>query len=222
MPFDLLELLGLLVLGGIVAMDGTSFGQFMISRPLVAASFAGLIVGDAALGVTIGIVLEAFHLSVLPVGAAKYPEGGPAAVSAAAVYVTTDPGAVSLIIITIGALLLEYIGGETVHLMRLANGRLHGSGAIEADAVLLERRHRLSLLIDFARGVALVGGGIAFLMLLTGTLTPIWGIDEGVARVFVTMSVVAMIASSLRFLGSRIWLAAAGAAIGMVALYLIS
>ena len=63
--------------GGLVAVDGTSCGQFMISRPFAAATVAGLLAGDALMGATAGVVLEAFHLAVLPVGAARYPEGGP-------------------------------------------------------------------------------------------------------------------------------------------------
>ena len=41
-----MDLVWLSLLGGWVATDSTSFAQFMVSRPLVAASLAGWIVGD--------------------------------------------------------------------------------------------------------------------------------------------------------------------------------
>ncbi|MEX0912584.1 MAG: hypothetical protein WD031_04060, partial [Gemmatimonadota bacterium] len=53
----------LILLGGLVAVDGTSVGQFMISRPFVAAAHAGWAVGDPIHGMVIGLVLEAFHLT---------------------------------------------------------------------------------------------------------------------------------------------------------------
>src|SRR5690606_39516372 len=89
------DALWLLLLGGWMAVDGTSVGQFMVSRPLVAASLAGWIVGDPAAGLTVGVILELFHLAVLPVGAARYPEGGPAAVVAGSLYgaASAVPGA---------------------------------------------------------------------------------------------------------------------------------
>src|SRR5690606_15616708 len=85
----------LLLLGGWMAVDGTSVGQIMVSRPLVAATLAGWVVGDPLAGLTAGVLLELFHLAVLPVGAARYPEGGPASVLAGSLYALSEsvPGA---------------------------------------------------------------------------------------------------------------------------------
>ena len=65
------EVLVLALLGGVLALDGTSLGQFMVSRPLVACVLAGLVAGDPAAGAMAGLVLEALHIAVLPVGAAR-------------------------------------------------------------------------------------------------------------------------------------------------------
>ena len=56
----------------------------MISRPLVAGAVAGWLAGDVEAGLRIGVLLELFALDVLPIGAVRYPDYGPATVVAAA------------------------------------------------------------------------------------------------------------------------------------------
>lgn len=72
------------VWGVITGIDLVSVLQVMVARPLVAGSVAGALVGDAASGVLVGMVLELYALEVLPVGGARYPDYGPAAVAATA------------------------------------------------------------------------------------------------------------------------------------------
>jgi hypothetical protein len=55
--------------------------QAMLGRPLVAATVAGLLLGSVETGLLI-VLLECFALDVLPVGASRYPDYGPAAVIA--------------------------------------------------------------------------------------------------------------------------------------------
>ena len=50
------------VLGGLLALDATSVGQFMISRPLVVGVLAGVVVDQPLLGATIGAILELYLL----------------------------------------------------------------------------------------------------------------------------------------------------------------
>jgi len=66
--------------GTLVALDLVSVPQAMLSRPLVAGTVAGWIVGDVEAGLRVGIVLELFALDVLPIGAVRYPDYGPATV----------------------------------------------------------------------------------------------------------------------------------------------
>ena len=70
---DNVVLLGLW--GVLVGVDMVSVAQSMLSRPLVAGTVAGLIVGDPAGGMMMGVLLEFFALEVLPVGASRYPDG---------------------------------------------------------------------------------------------------------------------------------------------------
>lgn len=215
------ELLTLVLFGGIVAIDGTSFGQFMISRPLVAATLAGAIVGNPIHGALIGGILEAFHLSVLPVGAAKYPEGGPAAVVGGAVYATSDLAASTLLLTLVIVLGLEWLGGESVRLLRQANVRLIRAG--EASAVtpaFLERRHFAAIGIDFTRGLALVFVGILVMSMSVGALQPLWTLGEELPTILMSAMVTALLASTFRSLGGRRWMAAAGVGAGLLIILL--
>nr|MBA2626511.1 PTS sugar transporter subunit IIC [Gemmatimonadales bacterium] len=66
----------LLAWATICGVDLVSMPQVMLSRPLVAASVAGWIVGDLEAGLRVGALLEMFALDVLPVGAVRYPDYG--------------------------------------------------------------------------------------------------------------------------------------------------
>jgi mannose/fructose/N-acetylgalactosamine-specific phosphotransferase system component IIC len=218
MPFDLATVFAIALLGGVVAIDGTSVGQFMVSRPFVAAILGGWVVGSPENGALVGLVLESFHLGVRPVGAARYPEGGPAAVAAGAVYASVDPTAAMLIIVTIGALMLEWVGGETIHYMRLANVGIVNRMGSSPKAGSLERSHIASIGVDFGRGVLIVTAGTALLATVAPYLAPYWGMSDRVSEVLLMVAVVGMFAGALRMLGSKLWFAAVGAAIGLVAL----
>ena len=81
------------VLGGVLALDATSVGQFMISRPLVAGALTGWLLGDPVTGLEVGAMLELFHLAGMPAGGSRAPETGPASVAAVTVVVSLGSGA---------------------------------------------------------------------------------------------------------------------------------
>ncbi|MGH7657348.1 MAG: hypothetical protein ACREL6_03870, partial [Gemmatimonadales bacterium] len=127
---DLLLPLAFLAWGTIVGMDVVSVPQSMVSRPLVAAMFAGLLAVaieapdhlDRVLGscVFIGVIMELYALDVLPVGAARYPDFGPATV--AAVYTSWDleawfGGGVGIAV----GLVTAILGGWSMRRLRRAN-----------------------------------------------------------------------------------------------------
>lgn len=211
----------LLLLGGVVAVDGTSLGQFMVSRPVVAATLAGWIVGAPAEGALVGLVLEAFQLTVLPVGAARYAEGGPAAVAAAAVYVGGEHGFPTLLVVMILALVWEWVGGLTVLWIRQLNVRLSPPPqAVALGPGRLERRHLAAVGADFLRGAALVGVGVA---LLGWIVEDAWFLlpHGGVARLAVGAALAAALGAALRLFGAaRLPLFLAGAAGGLLLLWI--
>lgn len=210
---DALAVLALALLGGLVALDATSVGQAMVSRPFVAATLGGLLAGAPEEGIMVGVVLEALHLAVLPVGAAKYPEGGPPALAAGAVFAgMTSHSDAALLLVVMVALAWEWFGGLTVERLRHFNARFAGVPPEGATVATVGRRVAAAVALDFARGalVALAAAGsLAWLVSAVelSVFPPAW------ARTVIAMSVVAGAASALRLFGRSRWpLFAAGAA----------
>ena len=79
-------LVGDYLLAGLVAMltglDRVALVQIMISRPLVAATLTGWVLGNPLIGMEIGMMLELLWLGRLPVGAAIPPDDTQVAVGA--------------------------------------------------------------------------------------------------------------------------------------------
>ena len=192
------------VLGGLLALDGTSVAQVMVSRPFVAAALGGVVVGHPAQGMAIGIVLEALHLAVLPVGASRYPEGGPAAAAAGAVYAAAQaPSAAAsatLLIAVLCALALEWIGGRTVVALRQANARFAGAPPEGLTPGALARRHGTPIALDFARGAVLTLLGVIGLGALLSA-ADLSGFPPVAPGTVVRLAAVAGIASALRLFG---------------------
>lgn len=75
----------LALIGAVVGLDGVSFPQAMLSRPLVAATIGGTVCGNTVAGLLVGVLLECFALETMPFGASRYPEWGPASLAAGVV-----------------------------------------------------------------------------------------------------------------------------------------
>ena len=213
--------LGAALVGGMIGIDATSFPQVMISRPLVAGALAGWLAGIPSEGAMLGAILEAFHLAILPIGAARYPESGTATAAAVFGYAwtgATDPGVAMLLLLTF-ALGWERVTGASVIAVRRVNEwvvRAKG-GPVTSRAV--EARHMVGLLVDFARAavLTLIGGGIAALWLRL--LEPAWTHGPDFARGIILVAALGAAAAALRVLGgwsARRILFLAGIAVGIV------
>ncbi|HYH81257.1 MAG TPA: PTS sugar transporter subunit IIC [Longimicrobium sp.] len=217
------QVVAVTLIGGLVALDATSLGQFMVSRPFVAAALGGLVVGRPAQGIIAGVVLEALHLAVLPVGAAKYPEGGPPALAAGAVYAANFPpvaASATLLVVVLVALALEMVGGRSVDLMRQVTVRFAGAPVEGLTPGQLARRHLAPMAIDFARGALLT---LAAVLLLGWLLRAIdfSGFPEVAIETLLRLAVVAGLASALRLFGRAHYpLFLAGAAGGALVAWL--
>jgi mannose/fructose/N-acetylgalactosamine-specific phosphotransferase system component IIC len=157
------EVAFLLGWGVLVGLDLISLPQVMIARPLVAASVAGAILGDPGAGLQVGLALELFQLDVLPVGASRYPEYGPAAIGGAAAA-HLAPGVLGLGLAILTGLCIGAVGGLSIHLLRRYNIRAISrvSGALErGDRRTLVRTHLMCLARDAGRAAVVTALSLA-------------------------------------------------------------
>jgi mannose/fructose/N-acetylgalactosamine-specific phosphotransferase system component IIC len=112
----------LLLWGTLVGLDLVSVPQAMISRPLVAGTVAGWLAGDVEAGLRIGVLFELFALDVLPVGAVRYPDYGPATIGAVALG-TGAPWELGLGVSAALGLVLAVLGGWSLQVVRRWNAR---------------------------------------------------------------------------------------------------
>jgi PTS system mannose-specific IIC component len=116
---SLLEALPIALLGALLGLDVVSFPQAMVSRPIVAATLAGVFLGNPPSGLLIGVVLEMIALDTLPFGASRYPEWGSAGVVGGALFAAQPsgmPGALPAAMLA--ALLTARISGWSMVLLR--------------------------------------------------------------------------------------------------------
>ena len=115
------------LIGGMIGLDRTALGQFMISQPVVAGPLTGWLLGDVTAGFVIGGTLELIWVLDMPIGTFVPADSTVAAVAATAVAAlgSTIPGQLPVI----GFCLLLTVGMVPVtmfadHLMRQRNAQI--------------------------------------------------------------------------------------------------
>lgn len=152
----------LLLWGTLVGLDLVSVPQAMISRPLVAGTVAGALAGNVEIGLRIGVLFELFALDVLPVGAVRYPDYGPATVSAVALALGT-PWELGLGISTALGLVFALLGGWSLQVVRRWNARAiqrRAAALAAGESSAIRWLQYGGLLRDAARGFILTLGGL--------------------------------------------------------------
>lgn len=115
-------LLPLAVLGAVLGLDVVSFPQSMISRPIVAATLAGALIGQPGRGLVMGVALEFFALESMPFGASRYPEWGSASVVGGVLFAQSADGTTAaMTVAALAALLTASIGGSSMVWLRRGN-----------------------------------------------------------------------------------------------------
>ena len=184
------DIMILAVLGGVLGLDTVSFPQAMLSRPIVGATLAGAVLGDAWSGLLVGAALELFAVETLPFGASRYPEWGSAAVVGGALFTKATYGfdAGRLTTSVLAALVLAWVGGWSMVQLRKLNA--HWARA-RHDAVASGSRQTViglqiaGLGADLVRGVILTALGLmAFAPLQVLTLNS-WGSSAPLSRAVV-------------------------------------
>lgn len=220
-----MELIGLAILGGVLALDGTSVGQFMVSRPLAAGVLTGWLLGDVALGGAVGAILELYLLVSYPTGGSSFPEGSTATVVAVAVAAAVSgPGALP---VAVGfGLVWGQLGGATVTLHRRLNTRLALDPATDAPDTRpgstvrrLTRGHWWAIARDWVRGAALTLVGVLVGRVLATVIVERWPLgsasSSGLLLVGGAVSAGILLGDLGGFRRRRIWLAA-GLALGIL------
>jgi PTS system mannose-specific IIC component len=186
---ELVALIPIALLGGILGLDVVSFPQAMISRPLVASTLAGALIGQSASGLLLGAALELIALETLPFGASRYPEWGSASVVGGAIFAShPSHPAGAMTLATLSALATTWIGGWTMVKLRERNAVWagHRRDALEAGArgsvVSLQL---MGMTADFLRGAALTVLAYALLAPLAAACISLWSVDARVSRCFV-------------------------------------
>src|SRR2546430_2500263 len=149
----------------------------MIARPLVAGPIAGAMLGDVWTGLSLGVLFELFQYEVMPVGAVRYPEYGPATV----VAVSAAHAAAGTLGLGLGALvglISGTAGGMSLHAVRRLNARAvrRATPALEAgDAHVLVRLHTAAIVRDAVRAALVTALGLGLALLartyLAGTIS---------------------------------------------------
>lgn len=182
------DLIPLALLGGVLGLDVVSFPQAMISRPLVAATLAGGLIGHPLSGLLVGAALELIALDTLPFGASRYPEWGSAAVVGGALFAThpSHPaGGMTLAVIC--ALATAWIGGWTMVKLRQQNAAWAAQRRVAIDAGARGSVIGLQLLgmsADLVRGILLTAVMFALCSPLMNSMLTRWEVDAQISRAF--------------------------------------
>jgi mannose/fructose/N-acetylgalactosamine-specific phosphotransferase system component IIC len=216
----LLSTLLLVGWGTLVAMDLVSVPQAMIARPLVAGAVAGAIMGDLDAGLRLGVLFELFALDVLPVGAVRYPDYGPATVVATALAADA-PWQFALGVSAALGLVLAVVGGLSLQLVRRLNARAiqrRAAALAAGESAAIRRLQYGGLLRDALRGAALTAGGLAVAWVIDAKVRPNSSTGLGLTLVAVGCALSAAAGGALRSAGrgARLRWLAAGAVVGLV------
>lgn len=215
------ELLPLILLGGLLTVEGTAAGQFMVSRPLVAGTLAGWLLGSPADGFAVGVLLEVYLLVAFPVGGARFPEGAPATV--VAVYAAGLGGGGALAIGIAAGLVWGQIAGAAATGVRTLNARLVATGA-ELTPRSLELRHLGAVGLEGVRGCAVTAAGILTGSWAVRTFAAHWPLDEQATLGLLLLGGVVSLGILLRAFGGlrrRARFVASGLALGLLAGWLL-
>lgn len=194
---------GLLVaLGGLLALDGVSFPQVMVSRPLISATIGGALLGSPGGGMLVGAVLELLSMRHAPYGAAKYPDTGPAGLVAGAAYAAAGAASIeALVAALIGGWATGWAGSYAAHARRKLNGRLvENHRALAERPVRVERRMHAALAVDVARGAFVTAGFLLPVALATGLAVglPVTGAGAAYGAAALVTAVAASIGAGAR------------------------
>ncbi len=145
------------LIGGVLGLDRTAAGQFMISQPIVAGPLVGWMLGDTTAGLVIGAVLELIWVLDMPVGTFVPADSTVGVVSATGIAALGGGGHATLDLIGFSVLLTTAMVPVTMVVdesIRKCNSRLADRAASapgEDAGKKLSRAHLMGLVVFFLK-----------------------------------------------------------------------
>jgi mannose/fructose/N-acetylgalactosamine-specific phosphotransferase system component IIC len=179
-------LLPLGLLGALLGLDTVSFPQAMLSRPLVAATAGGALLGEPMSGLVMGAALELIALETLPFGASRYPEWGSASAVGGALFAdVSEQSAGAMTLALIAALATAWFGSWSMVKLRQLNARwaAHSQRALDAGArgSVIELQLK-GMTADLARGFVVTVAAWALFHPLEEIALAEWTVDARLSR----------------------------------------
>lgn len=152
------------LIGGVLGLDVVSFPQALWSRPIVACTIAAGFLGAGLQGLVLGVIVEAFALETLPVGASRYPEwGSSSAVGGALVGSGAGLSGGELLVAVVATLATAWVGGWSMVQVRRLNarwaGRRHEAVAGGSREVVIGLQ-LAGMTADLVRGMLMTAAGL--------------------------------------------------------------
>jgi mannose/fructose/N-acetylgalactosamine-specific phosphotransferase system component IIC len=160
-----------LLVGGVAALDATPVAQTLLSQPLITSWILGALWGEPQLALRVGVVLQVFAASTLPVGA-RTPEdfaiGGVVGAGVALALAVGTPFAVAhdacalvgvlvgLVAAVLGVPMLKWQRRRSEALSRWCENALR-----QGDPRALARAHGAAVVLAFGAGVVLTAAFLA-------------------------------------------------------------
>ena len=145
------------VIGGVLGLDRTAAGQFMISQPIVAGPIIGWILGDATVGLIIGALLELIWVMDMPIGTFVPADSTAVTVSSTAIAVLGGAGEPVLpvigfsILLTVGMVPITTVAEHRSRkwMSKLADMAIAAPGEVVGQR--LARAHLSGLVVFFLK-----------------------------------------------------------------------
>lgn len=194
-----LQIIPFAFIGAVVGLDTVSFPQVMLSRPIVSATLAGALAGDAMAGLTIGVVLEIMALDTLPFGASRYPEwGASGTVGGVVMALSSNAYLTQFTIAILAALVTALVSSWSMIVLRRHNVKIMRKYRTHLDAGSLAAVNLvqlLGILLDAARAGIITFAALFVFIPLSGHITDLWSINAMSTRA-VIVAITASVALS--------------------------
>lgn len=174
------EIILVIILGGLCALDKTEAYQTMLSQPLVIGGIVGLLLKDLHAGIKIGILIQLVYFWVVPIGTAIFPDpavGGVVGTFGYIVLLRFFPNRADSVLFfnLLYIVAFSFFAGWTLIKQRQLNLRLIQKADLYAEKGEVSKINKLffwALFGSFGRGVILTALGIVGVLIL---VRPIMG-----------------------------------------------